>query len=400
MNPPILAYADYSLPFTVHTDASRDGLGAILYQEQEGKDRVIAYASRSVSRAEQNYPTHKLEFLALRWAVTDKFHEYLYGNDFTVYTDNNPLTYILTTAKLDAAGHRWLAALAAYNFTIKYKPGRKNIDADILSRLPRRYSEETGNEKSAAADGYCELSPEAINAICNNITIPTAYVETLCLSALGLEEEEADPSAKNVSQWRTAQREDPVIGPVLRQMSQGQRPDPARMSRDQETQLLLREYSRLKLVRGVMYREVKIDGDDKLQLVLPKAFREMALKGLHDDIGHMGRDRTLDLVRRRFFWPKMSRDVEDKVKNCVRCVMRKTPTNARAPLVNIRTTQPLEIVSLDFLSLEQSKGGFESILVITDHYTRYAQAIPTRNQTARTTAEALFNNFIVHYGFP
>jgi hypothetical protein len=81
-----------------------------------------------------NYPAHKLEFLALKWAVTDKFHEYLYGNQFEVKTDNNPLTYVLTSAKLDATGHRWLAALSTYNFKITYRAGINNQDADALSR--------------------------------------------------------------------------------------------------------------------------------------------------------------------------------------------------------------------------------------------------------------------------
>ena len=77
----------------------------MLYQKQEdGKVRVIAYASRTLNQAEQIYDAHKLEFLALKWAVTDRFHEYLYGATFEVYTDNNPLTYILTTAKLDVTG--------------------------------------------------------------------------------------------------------------------------------------------------------------------------------------------------------------------------------------------------------------------------------------------------------
>ena len=78
---------------------------------------------------------HKLEFLALKWAITDKFHEYLYGAEFQVFTDNNSLTYILTTAKLDATGHRWVAALSNYTFSISYKPGRNNKDADALSRI-------------------------------------------------------------------------------------------------------------------------------------------------------------------------------------------------------------------------------------------------------------------------
>ena len=96
---PILAYPDYQLPFILHTDSSSEDLGAVLYQKQEGKLRVIAYASRSVSKSESKYPVHKLEFLALKWAVCEIFHEYLYGSKpFEVYTDNNLLTYVLTSA--------------------------------------------------------------------------------------------------------------------------------------------------------------------------------------------------------------------------------------------------------------------------------------------------------------
>ena len=133
---PIWAYPDYQLPFVLHTDSSSEGLGAVLYQRQEGKLRVIAYAPRSVSKSESHYPAHKLEFLALRWAMCEKFHEYLYGSkSFKVYTDNNPLTYLLTPAKLDACGQRWFAKLANYNFTIKYKCGLSNVEADALSRI-------------------------------------------------------------------------------------------------------------------------------------------------------------------------------------------------------------------------------------------------------------------------
>ena len=104
---PILAYPNYQLQFVLHTDSSSEGLGAVLYQKQDGKLRVIAYASRSVSKSESHYPAHKLEFLALKWTVCEKFHEYLYGSKtFEVYTDNNPLTYVLTSAKLDACGQR------------------------------------------------------------------------------------------------------------------------------------------------------------------------------------------------------------------------------------------------------------------------------------------------------
>ena len=97
---PILAYANYMKPFKVLTDASEEGLGAILYQTQDdGTDKVIAYASHSLKKSEWKYHSSKLEFLALKWAITDQFHEYLYGGTFEVHTDNNPPTYVLTTTK-------------------------------------------------------------------------------------------------------------------------------------------------------------------------------------------------------------------------------------------------------------------------------------------------------------
>ena len=129
-SPPVMAFPDFTKPFVLHTDASQEALGAVLYQEQDGKLRVLGYASRTLTPSEKNYHMHagKLEFLALKWAATEKFRDYLYYSaSFTVYTDNNPLTYILLSAKLSAVGHRWVAEVADFNFNIKYRPGKSNI---------------------------------------------------------------------------------------------------------------------------------------------------------------------------------------------------------------------------------------------------------------------------------
>lgn len=129
-------FADPKLFYILHTDASTLGLGAALYQEQQGQRQVVAYASRGLSKCETRYPAHKLEFLALEWAVTEKFQDYLYGSPFFVVTDSNPLTYILTSAKLDATSYRWLAALSTFDFQLQYRAGKQNQDADGLSRRP------------------------------------------------------------------------------------------------------------------------------------------------------------------------------------------------------------------------------------------------------------------------
>lgn len=131
-NPPILGYPDLNEPFVLHTDASQAGFGAVLYKHSHSRLKVIAYGPRTLT-PERNYHLHsgKLEFLAHKWAMCKRF---FHAPSFVVYTDNNPHTYILTTAKLNAVGQRWVAELA--NFTIKYRPGKANADADSLSRMP------------------------------------------------------------------------------------------------------------------------------------------------------------------------------------------------------------------------------------------------------------------------
>ena len=108
-----LAHTYYKKTFKLNTDASENRLGTVPYKKQDdGTDHVIAYTSQTLSRSERHYNAHKLEFLALKWSGTERFHEYLYGGHFEVYMDNNPLTYILTTAKLEATGQRWVATRA------------------------------------------------------------------------------------------------------------------------------------------------------------------------------------------------------------------------------------------------------------------------------------------------
>ena len=141
----------------------------MLYQNQDGQRRVIAYASRHLSPSERNYPPHKLIFLTLKWAIADKFHEYLYGTEFQVFTDNNPLTYILTTAKMDATGHRWVASLSNYSFSITYKPGKNNKDDDALSRI--KWHEAV------------DISSQSVHAVCEGVQAPHGKIETLCHGA-------------------------------------------------------------------------------------------------------------------------------------------------------------------------------------------------------------------------
>ncbi|XP_076850337.1 uncharacterized protein LOC143500204 [Brachyhypopomus gauderio] len=401
---PVLAFADPNKPYVLHVDASLSGLGAVLNQEHPEGLRPVAFASRGLSAAEQNYHIHQLEFLALKWAVVDKFHDYLYGVRFSVRTDNNPLTYVLSSARLNATGHRWLAALATYDFEIQYRPGKSNIDADLLSR----------KEEKDHAEPWKEISQTEVKAICKCANVQTQPDKTGCLAEnLGVPSDGipllyAFPTQLELGQLpqltmedlRKAQTDDAVIREVIGFTRSGQWPAGI-PNMHPELVLMKRHSTKLIEKNGLMYRVTqKNPGGEIHQLLLPEKFRRQVIKSLHDDMGHLGVDRTLDLVRSRFYWPRMSQTVEQYVKNCGNCVSWKSPCVRAAPLNQIVTNGPMELVCIDFLCLEPDSKGFANILVVTDHFSRYAQAFPTKDQRAVTVAKVLVEKFFVHYGLP
>ena len=453
---PILGFADLASPFILHTDASNVGLGACLYQMQNGVMRVIAYASRGLSKSEQNYPAHKKEFLALKWAVTDKFHDYLYGGNFTVVTDNNPLTYVLSSAKLDATGYRWLAALSVYDFDLKYRRGMDHSDADGLSRRPQgpaksdKEYEDTLHSiawlasRAEQLDGkdHTVLPNAVIDAVHhsyginvqkasrNTVTCAMSRVQRKDLAVKGNQDakiedqswveiinasESAIPDSLmqpcsaqhfsmtviNQQDWVKLQEADPSIKAIKQYIRRGIHPTRQDILKaSAELKVYIRELHKLKLENGVVYRFTTDDKNLKWkQLVVPSSHQARAMSGVHEELCHSGHQTTLRLARQRFFWPFMASMIERKCKNCERCVRRKAIPE-KAPLHSIQTTYPMELLCMDFLSLEPDSSGTKDILVMTDHFTKYAIAIPTKNQTAKVVAEALWDNVIAHYGWP
>ena len=126
---------DFSQAFRLYTDASTAGLGAILAQVRDGKERIICCASRSLNQAEKAYPATKLECLAIVWAVA-KFRPYLMAMPFEVFTDHYALQWLKTMRTGSALLHRWSAALEEYDFTVKHRPGKAQTHVDGLSQLP------------------------------------------------------------------------------------------------------------------------------------------------------------------------------------------------------------------------------------------------------------------------
>ena len=152
----VLAFADLKRPFLLEMDASKYGLGAVLQQVQEDrKFHPVGYASHALCGSEANYISWKLEFLALKWAVTKQFKGYLMYKPFTMCTDNNLLTYILTTWNLDTTGHCWVSAFTRFDFKLEYLHGTDNRVANVLNRMETRLDNNATKEFLQSLDESC-----------------------------------------------------------------------------------------------------------------------------------------------------------------------------------------------------------------------------------------------------
>ena len=150
--------------------------------------------------------------------MVEKFHEYLYGSTFNVYTDNNPLTYVLTTAKLDAASHRWVASLANYNFRLHYRAGKTNIDADALSRIS--WSECMPNNSGTSL----KVNAAAIRAIQEaDLDQPACPIEAYSydLHVIGAVQDSQQVAQMTLDDWQQAQEVNPVLGIIIKRLREG-----------------------------------------------------------------------------------------------------------------------------------------------------------------------------------
>lgn len=243
------------------------------------------------------------------------------------------------------------------------------------------------------------ILPEAVKAVCEKHRVSQSQdghhpvsmtlAESLTMNAGALpqkfqeEDDHGLPVIPHLSEEDLVdrQRADPELKEVLEYLESGEKPL-GRKTQSPTMVMWMREWNKLEVKNGVL------------------DLREMVLTSLHDDMGHLGLERTLDHLRSRFYWPKMADAVERKIKTCERCIRRKAPPQRAAPLVNIQTSRLLELVCMNFLMVEPDSSNTKDILVITDHFTRYAIAVPTKDQKARTVARYLWDNFLLHYGFP
>ena len=267
--------------------------------------------------------SEKLEFLALKWAVTEKFRPYLYhAPSFNIHTDNNPLTYINTTAKLNATSHRWVAELADYNFKLHYHPGKASTDVDFLSRLPHdivslmsECSEETSLESVKAtilaASAMYQQDFPWITALSDQPRVFDKEVEFTKLAFKPLSKQ-----ALLQAQWK-----DSAISQVVKYKSLDRELTKEDCSSEsEETKALMREWKTLRVGKDGLLRRTSSQHE---QLVLPKELQPLVYQHLHCDLGHLGSERVCNLAHQWFFWPRMQRDIEHYITRVCQCVKQK-----------------------------------------------------------------------------
>ena len=378
---PILAFPDFTKTFVLDTDASNVGIGAVLSQVEDGRETVIAYASRVLSKAERGYCVTRRELLAVV-TFLQQFRAYLLGRHFVVRTDHGSLAWLTNFRNPEGQLARWLEQLQEFDFDIVHRPGRKHLNADALSRIPCR---------------QCGRSTHVTEV--EESTSTTAVVATIAESDLipGL----------TLQELREAQLGDINIGEVLREKEKGlDSPVGAGQGRSRESRRLLMLWKQLKLKDGLLWRKCKEDSGNSfiLQLVVPSQFRQQIIYELHSGTmgGHLGTEKTHSRVKERFYWPGYWGDVCLFCEACTSCTTRKTPApKRRAPLQSVRAGYPMEIVAMDLTGpFPESPEGNRYILVVGDYFTKWMEVYALRDQEATTVAKKLVDEFFCRFSVP
>uniref|UniRef100_A0AAR2M3W7 Gypsy retrotransposon integrase-like protein 1 n=1 Tax=Pygocentrus nattereri TaxID=42514 RepID=A0AAR2M3W7_PYGNA len=248
------------------------------------------------------------------------------------------------------------------------------------------------------------ISAEEVSAVldahCNG-----GVSQLSCISPASLQLPQEDPSIVIPhSQLLNLQEQDATVSRVLYYVQRRRKPTARERGTESACVLrLLRHWKKLKIRNGILYRVKRHHRLNRnvFQFVIPGSLKKQVLHGVHDAAGHQGCARTLSLVSERFFWTGMNTDVMYYVKHCKRCILGKTPEpDARAPLENIHTSEPMELVCIDFWTVELSDKKTIDVLVVTDHFSKMSHAFPCRNQSAKQVARRLWNDFFCVYGFP
>jgi len=430
--------------FYLDVDASGVGIGGVLSQVQEGRERVIAYGSRALNRAERNYCVTEKELLAVVHFV-QHYRQYLLGRRFTVRSDHQALVWLYKLKEPSGKIARWIDILAAFDFQIEYRPGRKQAHCDALSRCEfpkdctcpnvdntevlkcgpcakcKRRAETMAStwmvdcEQDGQKRWCAAVSPTTPNQSSTGDRQEVGTAEINCSQPVRAID---GPSEKMwlESNWldgfdavglREAQRQDLDIQDILAAVEAGRRQRAEEMlTKSPAARHYWLLWENLVVRDGVLFKHFsKRDGTGTYcQLLVPTKYKDMVLHQMHSALtsGHMGVKRTTQKTAQSFYWFGMKTDVVLFVRQCDVCAANRPLTKTpKAPMGHLRSGAAWDVLAMDYMGpFPVTERGNRYILVMTDHFTKYVEVIPVPNQTAEDCARQVLNQFVARWGTP
>ena len=318
---PILILPRMNEPFHVETDASGIGVGGVLAQERNKTWLPVAYFSQRLNKCERNYSTTEKELYAIVLSI-EYFRQFLYGTNFIVITDHKPLQYLLSVKEPASRLLRWINRLNNYDYTIEYRKGITNGNADGLSRLPTEEDEHENIENE---------EPIIINVIIAEEPIDARQLNDYNL--LWIYNLKIEATKRNMHHI--------VVKPEEFE--------------NKEQRSLYAQWNRIFIIKGTLYRvwKLKTNGSNKLlfQFIVPKENREQIMITAHDNAetgAHFGVGHVQNRIRQRFYWPRWEKDIREYVLSCDTCQrVKPSHQSQRAPLKIIESQYPFEIITAD-----------------------------------------------------
>ena len=349
---PVLAFPDFSRDFTLCTDASSSGLGAVLMQpDHDGKMRAIAFASRLLNKAELNYSVTHKESLAVVWALRH-FRDLILGYRIHVLTDHYAVTELFKGNSLTGKFARWQLTVQEFNPSFSYIPGKSNTVADALSR---------------------------------NVAHVSLLTDTQSLPTL--------------EEIKTHQRTDPFCSSLIYFLESGDASNLPKMNMSPLS---------FTLKEDVLYKSENVPSDDESlhnvsQLVIPNSLVEVILFHIHDSplAGHPGKDRSFRQAQRAYFWPTMRKDITRHCLLCRSCAQHRPSIHFESKnLAYPIPHAPWDSLSVDILKLPLTENGFQYLLVCIDSFSRFTILVPLKNKSAQSVAQAIISEVICKYASP